>query len=73
MQIRRKSVYREAAPVKNRTGFPFLCNVKMIGEEIIKLARSEEKTAKQKKKIDYRGEKSMYLHDSSVTKFLWAH
>lgn len=44
MQIRRKSVYREAAPVKekNRFFFPFSsCDVKMVGEEIIRRARRE--------------------------------
>lgn len=49
---------RGSAGEKQNRFFPFLCNVKMVGEEIIRLARSEgKKTAKEKKKIDERGEK----------------
>lgn len=66
MQIRRKSVYREAAPVKekNRFFFPFSsCDVKMVGEEIIRRARREggEKKKQQKEnKLERREDQCIY-------------
>lgn len=43
---------RGSAGEKQNRFFPFLCNVKMVGEEIIRLARSEGKTAEEEKKIN---------------------
>lgn len=64
MQIRRKSVYQEAAPVKNRTGFfPFLRNVKMVGEEIIRLAKREGKKnskGKEENRLKRREDQCIY-------------
>lgn len=39
---------RGSAGEKQNRFFPFLCNVKMVGEEIIRLARREEKNSKGK-------------------------
>ena len=49
MQIRRKSVYRGSAGEKQNRFFPFLCDVKMVGEEIIRLVRSEGKNSKERR------------------------
>lgn len=62
MQIRRKSVYQEATPVKNRTGFflsPFLCNVKMV-EEIIRQAGKGKKQQGKENRLERRKDQCIY-------------
>lgn len=51
MQIRGKSVYREAGVGEKQSRFFFLfpCNVKMVGEEIIKAGMEGEGGKKQRR------------------------